>query len=114
MPIIANFEPCDYQNSENLYGQDVPAFTPNPVLIAHMDSQMRIMSSKAAPKKITLVSRDDTAYAFLLKSEARIQIFKEVLVMEVLKGINRIFQKDKEARSRNFFLELYALVGLDS
>ncbi|GBG33462.1 Serine/threonine-protein kinase ATR [Hondaea fermentalgiana] len=72
-----------------------------------------IMSSKAAPKKIKVYGHNKESYNFLCKNEERGDLRKDARMMEFNTVVNRLFQRDPQARRRKLQLRTYAVVCLN-
>ena len=71
------------------------------------------LSSKAAPKKLTLLDSNGKEHTFLCKSERKSDLRKDARMMEFANVLNReIFAKDMHAAKKGLSIRTYSVVPL--
>lgn len=93
--------------------KDYCAFSKQAVVLHKLGERALLMNSKERPKKISVVGSDGVSRNFLCKNEHRGDLRKDSRLMEFNTVVNRLFQKDSQARRRKLRLRTYAVVCLN-
>ena len=89
------------------------AFTPSPTCIHKVDNILRIMQSKAKPKRIVLEGTDGVQYYFLCKYETGSDMRKEARIVNIIHCVDRILQQDDEIQRLGIRLPSYMILAVN-
>lgn len=89
------------------------AFPNDDPMIRSFASTADVMNSKERPKRITIRDTHGNSVPFLNKSERKGDLRKDARMMELNTTLNRLLQRDANARRRKLRLRTYAVVCLD-
>lgn len=82
------------------------------VTIEGFENEVQVLKSKERPKKLTIRGSDGKPYAFLCKKEARGDMRKNSRMMEVASVVNRLLQRDSDARRRKLQVRTFSVLPL--
>lgn len=88
------------------------AFEEEPVVMSDIEDDVLVMSSLMQPRRVSFVGSDGHEYRFLAKRENNGDMRKDSRLMEFVTVVNRLFAKDRQARSRNLKHKTYAVIPL--
>eukprot|EP01029_Cantina_marsupialis_P011185 TRINITY_DN2506_c0_g3_i3.p1 TRINITY_DN2506_c0_g3~~TRINITY_DN2506_c0_g3_i3.p1 ORF type:complete len:1613 (+),score=417.49 TRINITY_DN2506_c0_g3_i3:99-4937(+) len=82
------------------------------VYLCDIDPYIKIMNSKAKPKRIELKGSDGNKFGFLCKVESRGDLRKDARMMAFCEVVNRLFISHPQGRQRKLHLQTFAVVCL--
>ena len=114
MPVKENFKIQEFDVHTCCYGQDLPGFPTDPVVIRGGSDKTTSMHTKAAPVKITVTGSDNRDRYFLCKFDKSSDMRKESRVGTIIDYINRLLSKCPDTKRLKLRLPAYSIIYIGS